>query len=222
MTWKQTKITKMKILLPIITLLVLALSASALEKCGSQIFVRENCTIVTPIINCSVFDYDIYNDTNLIINNAPLTELNESIYFFNWTLSQQPMNYIIKLCDGTSKEISVVNREDNGMLSGLFLIPLIFAFMLLGVAYIIGDKHRMIRWALIFFAVVMVLPTLWLGNLALTINFPQATEISDALGTLTEIVGVMVLVFAVYILIITFISLLQIIAERKKAKEDKY
>jgi hypothetical protein len=219
---KQTALTK-KVFSILILLVAFATSANALEKCGSPVFVSQNWSMLTPPINCTDFNYNIYNSTkNIILANAPMAEVNESIYYFNWTLTEKVENYLVKLCDGTIKEVSVVNVEDNGMFSGLFLIPLIFAFMLLAIAFIIGDKHRMIRWALMFFAVVMILPTLWLGNLALTMNFPQYTEISDALGTLTEITGVVVLVFAVYILIITFISLIQIINERKQAKEDKY
>lgn len=129
----------MKLQIPIILMLLMVTGVTALDMCTDTITVlpntNANCTMVTPELSPSThFNYTIFNLLGAVVTTGNLTELNSSIYFFNFTESKG--DYIIKLNDGTTREISVV--EDSKMISVLYII--IFASMILLVlAYFFKD-----------------------------------------------------------------------------------
>ena len=54
---------------------------------SGKIGIGENCTFPTPTLNCTgVETYDVINLSGIgVVNDAALTKLNETIYFFNFT-----------------------------------------------------------------------------------------------------------------------------------------
>lgn len=129
----------MKWHIPIIMTLLMLTGVTALEICTHTIEVlpdtNANCTMLTPELAPSThFNYTIFNLEGAVVTTGNLAELNNSIYFFNFTESKG--DYIIKLNDGTTREVSVV--EDSKMLNILYLI--IFANLaLLVLAYTFKD-----------------------------------------------------------------------------------
>ena len=72
------------------------------------------CTVITPVINCSNYTYNLSNvntNTSLLIG-ANLTKMQDSLY--NFTFNQPSGDYSIVLCDGSSATITVgySNGED--------------------------------------------------------------------------------------------------------------
>jgi len=115
---------------------VMTALAQPLPQCEDTVFLNQNCSMVTPrLSNCTVFNYDIINLSGaVIVDDDDLFLLNNSIYFFNFTLTNEPNDYVVHLCDGTTREVQV-EGEDDGMtmvaLSIIFLIG-IWGFYKLG------------------------------------------------------------------------------------------
>jgi len=102
-----------------------------------RVNVGENCTMVTPVLNCSAFTYDILNLSGLeVVNDALLTELNESVYFFNFTLVTEKNDFVVRLCDGTTREVQVIPGGEAGVTSAdLALIAV--AILVMGIIFIL-------------------------------------------------------------------------------------
>lgn len=83
--------------------LVLISSTYALELCTSENDYT-NCSFITPAITCDEYNYTIINSTGNLVEEGNLTWFYDNIYYFNMTLP--PGEYIIRLCDGTTRIIS--------------------------------------------------------------------------------------------------------------------
>lgn len=209
-----------KVLLILPLLIVLAGSVSALDKCGEQVFVNENCTVLTPPINCTTLDYDIYNSSrNLLINDAPLTPLNGSIYYFNWTLTERAKNYLVMLCDGTSKEISVVYGLEDKMIAALFIfLPILFGALLMAGAFLLSkEEHGIFRQVLFIASFSMILPSMGFAFASQHLFFPDDTFSSP----LTNFLFASIFIIGIILSYIVFFFVMKILAHMAKAK-DKY
>ena len=116
----------------ILSFLILVTGANALDMCDNTPFVETNCKMVTPSINCSVYNYTIYNSINQsIIEESSLSKLNGTIYFFNFT--KPTGDYLIKLCDGTTRELRVGKEDDemgwNAIVLSLGIMTALFLFL---------------------------------------------------------------------------------------------
>lgn len=80
------------------------------EICEDIIPPETNCTMVTPSILCSDYNYTIINSTGNMVTQGNLTLLSSSVYYFNFTKSAG--DYIITLCDGTTREVYVQHTQE--------------------------------------------------------------------------------------------------------------
>lgn len=138
--------------------LVMAALAAALPMCGGeQVNLRENCTIVTPSLSCGNYTYDIVNLTGVeVVNNASLTGLNNSLYYFNFTHTQEKSDYMVVLCDGTTREVRVRTSGEN------MTWPVAAAILLFGVIYLIyrasvdlGEEHWHLKMGMFYFSLAL-------------------------------------------------------------------
>lgn len=110
------------------------------DICEETLEVGKNCTMLTPSINyCETYNYTIYNQSDFIRGNN-LTLLNDSIYYllFNETVG----DYIVKLCDGSTREI-IVEMEDNTMMSIAIVLSIFgILFILVGLILFYNKKHN--------------------------------------------------------------------------------
>lgn len=98
-----------KALILALSLVVSLTPISALDMCEYEVLENTNCTMITPEIDCNTYDYTIINTTNNnnnAIEQGTLTQLNDTVYYFNF--SQPTGDYIIRLCDGSTREIKSV------------------------------------------------------------------------------------------------------------------
>ena len=81
---------------------------------SGKLGIGANCTFLTPVLNCTgVETYDVVNLSGIeVVNDASLTKLNETIYFLNFNNTNEPNDFIIRLCDGSSREIQVVSEGE--------------------------------------------------------------------------------------------------------------
>lgn len=87
--------TMMLFLIPIV---------SALQICPGDT-IRETCNIITPVMTCSS-NYTILNENGTIVRHSAMSSWNLSQYSFILT-NISDGRYMIRLCDNTTREISV-------------------------------------------------------------------------------------------------------------------
>ena len=86
----------------------------AMPLCEDTPTISNNCTMVTPVITCSNYNYTILNTTGHHIESGNLSHLNSSVYYFNF--SQPSGQYIVVLCDGGLREV-IVEEDENTMIA---------------------------------------------------------------------------------------------------------
>ena len=92
----------------------------------------QECNIVTPILDCNYYEIYSINDT-LIKNSTNMSLIDSNIYSFEF--NESVGEYVIKLCDGTTRQIEV---EDENMLE---LITIVLIIMLIGFFFIVLAEY---------------------------------------------------------------------------------
>lgn len=139
MKWKKCK----KIMLWIGIFCLIGIAQFAQGKDVSEVFCEDviqigsNCTMHTPSLSCVTYDYDIVNvsDGAYIVKDEPLTQVNTDlqIYKLNFTNITHSGNYILRLCDGTTRGIIVKGgvKVDYGTAVMIGLIGAAFVLVML-------------------------------------------------------------------------------------------
>ena len=189
---------------------------SAIDICSRENPIRTNCTMLTPALNCTEvgYNYSIVNISGAIIVNSTLTNLALDIYYLNF--SQPKGNYIVRLCDGSTREVRVVEGDDNDMIVGaLILIPMLLAMILIYAANSFSEEYKPMKIALFIFAMFPFIVSLHFGLVAI-IKFYDWPEMQALIGTTTYwytlVISVFIMVFLLYILV----TAIQIIAGKKQ------
>ena len=82
----------------------------AASICEERIDNGTSCIMLTPTLDCIAYTYETIHQNGTVVNNGTLSLLNNSIYWFNFTL--QTGDYIIKLCDDSTREFRVTETYD--------------------------------------------------------------------------------------------------------------
>lgn len=104
-----------KIILPILILILLCQIGLSENICQDVIRPDATCKMLTPSLSCTNYDYSIYDKNQNTTSSGNLTNFKNQIYYFNFSESRG--NYIIELCDGTTREIEVGGKENMSSLS---------------------------------------------------------------------------------------------------------
>ncbi len=96
------------------------------EVCEDVVKPNTNCTLLTPVLVCGNYSYDILNETG-VIKTGLLTHLNSSVYYFHF--SEKVGDYIIRLCDNSTREIYVRGDDEMGSLSITVFVLLVTGFL---------------------------------------------------------------------------------------------
>lgn len=161
---------KWKLLLLLTALMIIpAVNAQERPICTDVIAVGENCTFVTPTLDCAAFDYDVLNLSGFkVLANSPLSLLNNSIYQFDWNLTLEENDYVIELCDGTTREVEVIAGGREGRNVGFIAIAVIMTAVMgllgwtsLNLAKIVrGENEEDGKYAplrVLFFIITMII-----------------------------------------------------------------
>jgi len=123
--------------LSLVILLFILPSVNALDICDEPVQPNIACKILTPEIYCSSYTYKVLNSTGDIIDTGDLTVFNDRVYSFNF--SKPSGEYLLNLCDGTTREI-IVKEDENTM------IALSIIMIFIGIYFLfLGYKNRV--WA---------------------------------------------------------------------------
>ena len=209
-----------KIIISILLFFVLIQCVTALDMCEDRKEIYSNCTMLTPTIqNCTTYNYTIINITGDIIEEADLTQLSGDIYYFNFT--QGEGDYIVKLCDDTTREVKVTDKTDNyTMIAIIILIPLILgAFLLVGSATM-SEEHSILKIFMFLLSFILFFTSLHFGMLGI-VKFYNFPELQNAIGSTTYWVGIIFGVIVAYFIIYAIYKMITGVA-RQKQQELEY
>lgn len=159
------------------------------ETCMDTVLPGENCTMLTPTITCTVYTYIIYNASHNVTNGT-LTLVEDDIYSFEFNESEG--DYIVKICDGSTREIKVVESESMmlAMVLGIGIIAAIFLF----VAFKLEEQHFLLKLLLLIFTfiIIILIPSTLISGVSDTVT-----------GLLKTVYWILRLVF-IYMLVYLF------------------
>lgn len=98
--------------------------------CQDKIVSGEDCLMVTPQISCLDYSYIVSNDAGFIVESGNLTYYGNNSYYFNWV--QGVGDYHVKLCDGTTRDVYVVDGDVKDMSYSITsLYGIVFLFLII-------------------------------------------------------------------------------------------
>lgn len=139
----------------ILAMLLTPIFATALPLCDDNIDVNGNCTFVTPVINCTLFTYEVVNLSGTIVENNTMQPLNNSLYKFDWHLVEEKNQYVVKLCDGTTREVYVDFEGVNEMFIAIAISLAVVMFILYKGSTELPEKHSVFKMFLYLAAITI-------------------------------------------------------------------
>ena len=206
---------KWLLIFPLIFLLTLNFSVGVV--CTDFQLVNQTCQMVTPSLSCPAYTYSIINSSQVNIENGSLNVYSGSNYYFNFTELQG--QYVIQLCDGSSRVITVGNNGDNSMLGALILIPLIFAAILLYWMNSLSEEHNILKLLI----GLLPIPLLWVSMMFASTAIINVLGLTDLVNQISFVVRVSGFIFfllvAYFILYILITSIDGAIKKRQNTLE---
>jgi len=102
-------VNKIKKLFLVVILLVLISSVYS-EICNEEVYPDTECEIITPVISCGAYNYDLINltlgDNGVLVNDGTMTQIGTTSSY-NFTFNQPSGEYLIILCDNSTSYINV-------------------------------------------------------------------------------------------------------------------
>jgi hypothetical protein len=197
-----------KIMLVLMIIMIIPASALA-DLCTSIVSVGTNCTMVSPTISCANYSYTIINMTDgITVNQGQMAGLSTDIYYFNFT--EKKGNYIVKLCDGTTREIQVNDKENGNMIiATIILLPMILALVLIIAAVNMSEEHAALKIFLFLLCSILFMTSLHFSIIAV-VKYYDFPELQDVIGSTTYwfgwVFGIIISYFVLHILYGLFMS----------------
>jgi len=175
------------------------------------------CIIFTPSISCTELNYAIFDTDNLEVQNDSLNLVSGSIYSLTFNLTTSS-DYIIKLCDGSTMEVTLSGTEptteDNNMGLGLVITMLVFGILCMIWANFFGVEHIAMRMFLFLMSVLSIIGALYLSSVVIGVD----TTIQPAIGTITQWITWFFYIILVYVIIEFVKAVFAYIANQKMKK----
>ena len=189
-----------------------------IDMCQDIVKPNTLCQMLSPSLTCPTsYYYSILNLSGTIIENATLTSLNSSTntYYFNFNKTQG--QYLVWLCDGTTREV-YVGTEDNNMLLGLILIPLVFGIMFLAASFLLSEEHTVFKIFLFGLSFISATASLYMGSVAMTYIDAADIVVQTAISNTMLWVSWVDYIIIIYIFVYITIKILKAL---KQNNEDK-
>lgn len=209
-----------KRILFVLVILLIPLASASNNLCDSVIDVGTNCTMATPSLYCTQYNYTIYNTTNnsnSIVVMANLTNLENNIYYFNFSMPQG--DYIVELCDQSTREISV-RTEDKMILLGLILAPLLFGLVFAISGFALDKKYEALKVMAMLVSIVCFWSSMHFGVVMVN-SFIQNDDLSNTISTTIMVTGYLMITVLASFLIIWIIDMFNHLREKKAREEDE-
>lgn len=196
-----------------IIVLILMINIVSGVICEDRKLVSQNCTMLSPHLICGAYSYDVYNVSGDICQTGTLISLNQSIYYFNLTVGAG--DYIIKLCDNSTREIRVTNEEETMSFSiGIILSILGMIGFLSYLMYYIGKDNDILK--ILYFSGALFFGWILLGLTNSIAEFYSASDnIKNILG-IAYWTFLMISIAVIFYLVIAYIYNLLMVFQTKK------
>jgi len=166
---KKCKMRKWIILIMMVAMI--AFSVTATELCEDVVPPNTLCYLITPVVtDCTNYTYSIYNKTGGLIQSGNMSSYETDIYQINF--SQPVGDYLVKLCDDTTREIYVQDTDNMGWTAIVLSLVMMSGLMILA-SFVIKDKKLDEIKGFLF--LVGVINVLLLGLLPLAITLTPNT-----------------------------------------------
>lgn len=144
----------MKCKLIIFLIAIVMIQVASADICEETLKPGRNCTMLTPTLDCNT-SYTIYNETSYItVGN--MTLLNNSIYYFNFT--QGVGNYIIQLCDNSTRELVVEEDEETMIIGTMIILSVIVGVFLYLMVHFFKEDNFLFYFGFLFLYLSMLIP----------------------------------------------------------------
>ncbi len=125
---------KLKLILLMLAVLIIP-TVYAIGECRDLTFPGIDCLVITPVITCDDFTYDITNSTQLVVNQSNLTEIDStSIFFFTFNFNYEDA-FLVRLCNNFTRTITTSFNATSIILSPVLgqakITPIIYFIILL-------------------------------------------------------------------------------------------
>lgn len=199
----------------IIFLFAVCSSICATNICEDQLPVGNNCSMISPPINCNTYSIFLKNGTQ--IENGTMTQI--STYFYQVNFSQGEGDYYVVLCDNIqSREIRVTSEGESKMIIAVtILLPIIFGIILLVAGISLGQHHAPIKYFTFFMAVISFWASMHFAMLGV-VKFYNFPELQSLIGSTVYWTGWVFAILLTYFLIYIFYSVIHMAAQRKKER----
>jgi len=126
---------------------------------------------------------------NLILNDSMLS-WSGSLYQFNFTLTNETKDYKLSLCDGTTREIHVIQGgEGNMILAALIIVPMILAIVFAWLNMSLDEDHAILKVFFLLLAILCFLVSLSIGGIGVTMYYANA-QLQEYITTMIWVFGI--------------------------------
>jgi hypothetical protein len=190
------------------------------QMCKESVTINTNCTLVTPTLqNCTTPDYTIYNMSGDMVESKNLTQLSGDIYFLNFTLPKG--DYIVRLCDGSTREINIVEGDNYMIIGFIILLPMLLGLLIIwGASSLDGETHPALKIGLFVLSLLSFLLSLHLAMMSI-VKFYDWPEMQEVLAFTSNWYVWIVAFIIIYILLYIIITGFNI-ARNNKQEQMKY
>ncbi len=208
----------------LLIMLVLMINIAYAATCTDIVTPNTNCTMLTPSINCISYTYEVFNESGALADSGSLTQLNDTIYYF--IFNETGGDYIVKLCDDSTKEITAGTSEVGSMSWSIALMLgfLCFTILMFVLAFKIDEEHSPLKVLYYFLGLISIASTLHLTSKIVQAMDPTQLDI---INFVDHIYGIWIYIMGfimVYYFIIYFIfgTVLKKMADNKKKKDEEF
>jgi len=213
---------KWKITLITITILICLATAANAETCKDQIITGQNCTILTPNIDCSHYNITIWNETGGLVRHVNLTSFASNMYTANF--NESTGSYVLELCEGTIREIIVKPEDKMAELIGI-------AILLFGITLLFGywatlkDAYMPLKLVFALLTLFMVMVDFYFAMQISAESLGWSTSITHSLTGMYN-VGMIIFIFfflmaGVFVLYFLFTNMSQLADIRWRTKKKR-
>jgi len=192
--------------------------------CEDIIQIGSNCTMHTPQLSCTGgYIYSIINlsDGAYIVKNNTLVQVNPDfqIYKLNFTNITHTGNYIVRLCDGSTRGIIIKEGAEREMIIAIImLLPMILSIaFLVGAATLDSEEHNALKIFLFLLSIIPFFISMHIGMVSL-VKFYDFPELQNIIGSSVYWFGILFGVIVTYFIIYLFYMMVHAAAQKKKEK----
>lgn len=186
------------------------------ELCMEEVQINTNCSMISPVLSCSNYTYEVLNASGNITDSGNLSIWNGNLYQFNFT--EDPGEYVIRFCNSTTKEVEVVEGDGDMMIIAIIiLIPILLGLLMMIGAASLGEDHNILKIGLFLFSIIPFFSSLHFGMISV-IHFYEFTAMENLIGTTTYWIGMFFFILVSYFSIYVIYSIFQNIREKKRER----